>query len=88
MNIQINDDYRIKSDAYNVIVETKSVVKEGDNVGKEYWTAVGFYPNLESAYRGMVKDGLQTKDLVGVEAILDYLRQIHADIKTALGKEQ
>jgi hypothetical protein len=84
MLIPINADYRITSDAYNVTVERRRVTAEGENAGKEYWQSVGHYRNLERALMGMVNDGIQSRDLQGVSAIMAYLTVIHQDILRAL----
>ncbi len=50
MIIQINSDWRIRSDPYNWIIETR---RKG-GVG-ERWNAVGYYGDLDRAVLGLVQ---------------------------------
>ncbi len=50
MIICINPDWRIRSDPYNWIIETR---RKGGV--KERWNAVGYYGNLDSAVLGLVQ---------------------------------
>ncbi len=50
MIICINPDWRIRSDPYNWIIETR---RKGGV--KERWNAMGYYGNLDSAVLGLVQ---------------------------------
>ena len=50
MIICINPDWRIRSDPYNWIIETR---RKGGV--KERWNAVGYYGNLDRAVLGLVQ---------------------------------
>ncbi len=50
MIIRINPDWRIRSDPYNWIVETR---RKGGS--KERWNAVGYYGDLDRAVLGLVQ---------------------------------
>ncbi len=50
MIIRINSDWRIRSDPYNWIIETR---RKGG--AKERWNAVGSYGDLERAVVGLVQ---------------------------------
>ncbi len=50
MIIQINPDWRIRSDPYNWVIETR---RKGG--AKERWNAVGYYGDLDRAVLGLVQ---------------------------------
>ncbi len=50
MIIQINPDWRIRSDPYNWIIEAR---RKGGS--KERWNAVGYYGDLNRAVLGLVQ---------------------------------
>jgi hypothetical protein len=50
MIIEINPDWRIRSDPYNWIIETR---RKGG--ARERWNAVGYYGNLDRAVLGLVQ---------------------------------
>ena len=88
MQVPINNDYRISSDAYNIILEQKFIVQEGKNKGNEYWQATGFYPTIRQALEGYVnvrqrKSGAKT--WVGLEKLTKQLYGEIQAISEALG---
>ena len=50
MIIQINPDWRIRSDPYNWVIETRRKGGAG-----ERWNAVGYYGDLDRAVLGLVQ---------------------------------
>ena len=50
MIIQINPDWRIRSDPYNWIIE-----KRRKGGAKERWNAIGYYGDLDGAVLGLVQ---------------------------------
>ncbi len=50
MIIEINPDWRIRSDPYNWIIETR---RKGG--AKERWNAVGYYGDVDRAVLGLVQ---------------------------------
>lgn len=49
MHIPITDEYVITSDSCNFILNEKMVGQKGKKKGKEYLSAIGFYPTLIQA---------------------------------------
>ncbi len=52
--IQINSDWRIRSDPYNWIIE-----KRRTGGSKERWNAVGYYGDLDRAVIGLVQQRIR-----------------------------
>lgn len=87
MILQINNDYRITTDANNVMLEKKRVVKEdtkNHKAGDEVYDVIGFYGEFEHVYRAMIKHGILTSELESLQAISKYVDRIHQEIKESL----
>lgn len=87
MDININSDYRITSDPMNIILQKKKVTKEGGTakvVGKGYWINIGYFPNLEQAFKRCVDYEIMSSDLEGVIEIKKHLSKIHKDIENVM----
>lgn len=52
-HLQVNSNYRIRSDAYCLILEERHVNddKDSENHGKEYWGNPTYHSSLSSAFR-------------------------------------
>lgn len=84
MKINIGDEYRIRTDEYQFIVEKKVIVKAGiltkeENIGKEKWNVLGYYGNIDSALKSIAKNVLISNDDINV--IIDKLNLIQSEIK-------
>ena len=79
MNIPINDDYRIRSDPFNIILEKSRIVsKEGKNKGETAWDIIGFYTSVENALQALVTRDIMMSDcnsLEGLRALVGTLRE-------------
>ena len=63
MIIHINSDWRIRSDPYNWIIETR---RKGG--ARERWNAVAYYGNLDRAVLGLVQR--QIRVMAGTRTML------------------
>lgn len=62
MKVKITDKYYLTSDAHNIILNELSIVESGENKGKEYLKAIGFYPSIVQAFEGLLRlKGIRSK---------------------------
>jgi len=76
MELILDDKYRLTSDPNNIVLEQKTVRKEGKQSGKEVWTAVAYYPNISQALNGYTERRQRlskTKSWNGIEKLLKSL---------------
>lgn len=91
MKISIGD-YRIKTDAYQFILEGKSVVQESklakeENIGKETWKVLGYYNNLEQILKAIPQRVLlDNDDLKTISRKLGIISIKIGAVKVALEK--
>jgi hypothetical protein len=91
MILNINEDYRISTDAGNVMLEKKRIIKEGTTskvlkAGDEVFDIIGFYGEFEHAYRALVKHGLLSSDLEGLRAVMNWFERTGKEIKESLSR--
>jgi hypothetical protein len=87
MKIELNDDWRIKTDPCNFTIEERSVVKEGKTKGEEKWTAVGHYTSLDNALNGFLKHSMLRSDvdsLEGLKSLISSVRDIVDNVRNGL----
>ena len=75
MNVKLDDNFKITSDARNFILERKKI--NGDDhkyPGEESWVAVGFYPCIDSLLRGWYKQSLLQGD---IDSLKDLTQALH-----------
>ena len=71
MIIQINPDWRIRSDPYNWIIETR---RKGG--AKERWNAMGYYGDLDGAVLGLVQWRIRVMAGTYTEALAPLCRAL------------
>lgn len=86
MELQINNNYRVRTDELNVMLEKRRVAQKGKSEGTEVWETVGYYPEFEWALREMLRRGILQSDLYGVKAIVDAIEVFAEDVKKALSE--
>lgn len=84
MFLQINEQYRISSDRYNIIVEERKVIQDGEKKGEEYWTNIAYLPKLEDALVWLLNHQVRVTDLSDVQIIVQELHRLYAGFKQAL----
>lgn len=52
--IQINNDWKLETDQYNVILQQRKIAEKGKNIGGERWETVGYYGDYKAALCAMV----------------------------------
>lgn len=80
MIIILTDQYRITSDAHNIILQVKKTGKNGKGAGVERWIDKNFYPTIECAVSSMVNKRLLTSELEGVQSIVNEIKTSTANI--------
>jgi len=74
MIIMLTDQYRITSDAHNIILQEKKTGKSGKSKGVEKWNDIGYYPTIEWAVNDIVNEGIRTSQLEGVQSIVNEIK--------------
>ena len=70
MNIQITKRWLLTSDNDNFIVNECSTIKSGDNRGKPFVKAVGYYTTLPAAITGLLNHKLRQSPAESLESLL------------------
>ena len=89
MNIRINKDWRLTTDARNFIIEKCRIAQTDSKEhkkGDEVWTQVAFYAKLDRALEGLVKYSLLDCDAKTFDEVKSCLRAIHEDIEAIRGQ--
>lgn len=95
MQININKDYRLTSDKYNIVLEQRFInqqmLKEnkedkkatikGEHYGEEYWSSIGFYPTVEMALQNYFSKQMRTIEGIGIDVLLDRIKEVREDIR-------
>jgi hypothetical protein len=86
LELQINNNYRIRTDELNVMLEKRRVAKKGATEGIEIWEIAGYYPEMEWAYKDMLRRKIHTSDLVGVQAIVAAIDEAKTEITESVSE--
>ena len=86
MQLQINSEYRIRTDENCIMLEKSRIAKDGKNQGNEIWEVVGYYPDIEWAYKGMIRHGILKSDLQGVDEVLLAVKTLAVEIRESLSE--
>jgi flagellar basal body-associated protein FliL len=81
MIIQLNDQYRLTSIPLNVVLEERKVILKGDKAGKEYYSTVGYYPNIEEALTAIFRKQIETSEVEGIQLLI---QEIKTAVKTIM----
>lgn len=74
MIINLNESYRLHGVPMNIVLEKKLITEKGDNAGKEYWIAEGYYPNIESALKGIFNRLVETSEAEGIQLLIQEIK--------------
>lgn len=82
MNIQLTDDYRLKADTYNYILQKKNIVQdeESENYGKEVWHTIGYYSSLDRVVDKLVDLKVRQSKLTELSTVVKLVEGIKAEI--------
>lgn len=89
---ELTDQYYVSTDGiFNIILWEKKVIQQDSkfakekNIGKEYYIIVGFYPNLQSLYKGICKkivvENLNEVFATNLDVILEKMEKAEQRIK-------
>jgi hypothetical protein len=80
MIIEIDKNYRVRFDSYNIILEKKAArtyQKAGDNFNKgdkyESWDTIGYYNDITYMVKRLVHDKLLSKG--NIKTLMEYLQE-------------
>ena len=82
MILQIDENYRIKSDQYNFILERKRASK---NSNKERWSPVSHHPDIEGVLKSVRDEKLRNLDVHILDELDHHLHALTQDLR-AIGE--
>lgn len=84
MNIKIDKNYSLKSDARNVMLVENKVIQEGDNKGNPTEITLGYYGTIEGALKGYLRLKINLSDATTIEGLLKEIESIKKTIENTL----
>lgn len=84
MNIKIDKNYSLKSDARNVMLVENKVIQEGDNKGNPTEITLGYYGTIEGALKGYLRLKINLSDATTIEGLLKEIKKIEKTIENIL----
>ena len=88
MNIRITEDYRLTSDAYNFIVEKRSITGPDSKKiapGTEKWKQLSSHPTIELACKGLLRHKLLDSDAQSLKELIEVHTATQAAIEASVG---
>lgn len=88
MELKVNDNIRITTDAYNFIVQESRIVKEDGKVKKDgtqqkagdvIWTDVSYHGNLNDALKNLLSKGIM-HFCDEFNSVMDFINVVHKKI--------
>jgi len=84
MIINLSSEYKIITDDMQFVVQKMNIIQKGkttkdENVGKENWTNIGYFPKLNQSIQFVSKHILLTND--DLSTIIDKLNNIELQLK-------
>lgn len=89
MNLQINDDWRIRSDKYNYMLEKRTNIEAKDKnkqviPGEYIWNTVGHYTTLNNAVSAYPETILKRSDADGIAEAVQVVKDACKELSSAL----
>ena len=97
LTIRINDDWKLTSDQFNVILNKRYIVdptkspnwekRKADGASpepREEWKEVGYYPTVEKAIDALVNKAVLSSNATTIGELLNEITQIRRDINAVL----
>lgn len=88
MQIKINDDVRITSDRYNIIIEIRKIAKSGESAGDERWVADSFHGSIEQAVLHIHQQNIQLSDADSIDKLIAVIERSKNEIIDAVLERQ
>lgn len=82
MILNLDDNYRIKTDPYNFTLEKKRVSKNGN---KQRWSLVGHFPTIERVLKDVRDEKIKDLDVHTLDELDRQLNTLSQDLK-AIGE--
>jgi len=99
LNIAVNPDYKITSDALNIIVNRKYIVdptkapnwaqreaKGADPTPREVWREVAYCNSIEFAVKWIMNQQIRESDAENLTELLDEIKRFGREISAILPK--
>lgn len=83
MHIDIGERYVRQADQYQYVVREKKVVKEGEKLGSEYLSLVGYYPRISQAISALIHLDVRMSDMKSLQAMQQHLENIASQCEKA-----
>ena len=80
MYAEINKEWYVRSDAYNIVLCRKQIVKEGKTAGEETEISEGYYRTLDMALAGYFDKRVKISDANGWREVADLIREVRDEI--------
>lgn len=83
MNIQINEDYKLISDKYNVILQERyeKEDKQRNKTGEFDFKDIGYYSTIEQDLKGFVKKATLNSKASNLKELTEEIRELYSLIK-------
>ena len=78
MEIQINNKFRITSDANNFIIQEKKIAVTGKHIGELRWENLGYYSTIASLVYGLSNTILHRSKAKSVKSLIQDLSALEA----------
>lgn len=88
MILQITEEMRINSDAYNWTVEQKYIPQKGKQAGETTWVTKSYHPTIEQAVKAVYDLRLRLIDAEGVVDTLKAIKALQMDVRALQEKFQ
>lgn len=79
--MNIGKNYRIETDAQNVIVQRRTVARAGKNAGQETWDNEAYVSTLENALKWLVDNEVKETGLTDLKTVIAKQNELYALIK-------
>jgi len=98
LNIQVNSEFKIVSDPYNIVLQRKFIVdptkspnwerlkaQGADPTPREEWRDVGYYSNIDAAINGIIDRHVHESDADNIGDLLREIKEFRREISAIMG---
>lgn len=87
MNIKIDKDYSIKSDARNVILVENKISEKGESKGETYENNMGYYSTVQGALKDYLRIKTNLSEATTIKELLSDIARIEKTIEEVLRRK-
>lgn len=80
MFIQLDEDFRMKNDPNNLILEKRSIVKKEDGATKEIWVNDGYYTSINGLLNGYLRKSVIKSSASTLGELANDIKRIEKNI--------